>query len=150
MIAALSLAPTRAGTLATLQVIATALQQANEVWLRSQLEVGRRPPVRLVDAMPPWAPRRVRYVPSHGPDVGVVRLYQDGPAAMAKGEATCVDIAAYDAAASTVLRREPQSVVVLPVDPTRTDLRCHAWQRASDGNLIDPVRSFAEGTTPWR
>jgi hypothetical protein len=144
MIAVLALAPTTASILGVLQAIADALVAINERWIRAQLQAGQRPPSSLATARPPWAPRRIAYRASHGAAVGTTRTYQDGPTAMHSGVATCMDIAAYDAAALSVLAGTPTTVVVLPMGTSGTPLQCHAWMRTQLGELVDPLASFSK------
>ncbi len=146
MIAALTLSPTTRDVLHVLQGIADVLVRANAAWLRSQLDRGVRPPSSLADARPPWSRERVRYVSAHGAAVGTTRVYQDGPTAMSTGRATCMDIACYDAPASSLLLGRELAVRVLPIDDANpsSPLRCHAWLVTSRGELVDPVAAFGK------
>lgn len=144
LIAALTITPSRAALLHALQSIADSIVAINERWLRDQMQRGAKPPVALAHARAPWAPEGVRYVPHHGDDVGVSRIYQDGLTAMTTGSATCFDAACYDAPASTLLLGVPMRVVVLPTEVQRAGqpLRCHAWLVNEKGERIDPVAAF--------
>jgi hypothetical protein len=146
MIAALTLAPATSDILACLQAVADALVAANTAWLRTQLRRGARPPLHLLSAEPPFAPRPVVYVPHHGAPVDDVRVYQDGPTAMRTGRATCIDVACYDAPASTLLLGVPRSVAVRPWVSTQRSgpLNCHAWLMSPTGELFDSLADYTK------
>lgn len=87
-----------------IELVAVWLFTQNALWLSAQLRARKAPPRRLLLAAPPWCAKRVQYVRHHGDQPrGRERDYFDGPTAMHVGEATCIDIAAYDAAAMYVL-----------------------------------------------
>lgn len=91
-----------------LWAVVHALAYLNEAWLIEQIRAGKRPPARLLLAEPPWCATPPRYVPHHGARARArERDYYDGPTAMHRGEATCIEIAAYDVAAISALQHLP-------------------------------------------
>lgn len=96
----------------SLQVIADALTAINVVWIRAAKGRGLDPPCCTHCAAPPWLTRPVRYVPHHGAPHGTERQYLDGPTMFARHVGTCIDIAAYDAAAEIVKGRNARALVI--------------------------------------
>ena len=96
-----------------LQVIADALTRLNVIWLREQLARGHKPPCCTHCAEPPWTgPNLVQYVPHHGAAQGELRAYFDGASMLHRGQGTCIDIAAFDAACR-VLKGDPLARAVV-------------------------------------
>lgn len=116
-----------------LLVVAQALHRINLAWITSQLHAGRTPPSRLLLAAPPWTIRTIVYVPWHGTPRGRQRDYFDGPVAMHRGEATCVEIAAYDAAAMIAIEQRSATPIVMGAWP---DLHCVIARGAGPGREI--------------
>lgn len=119
IIARVHLAPTTSRRLATRQQIATFLYAVNVAWLSDVLSRGQIPPMRLLLAEPPWTEtRRMVYEPFHGDTPrDRERDYFDGPYAMHVGRATCIEIAAYDAAAISVLEQRAALPVIIGHHP---------------------------------
>ena len=110
--ARIHLAPASGTIVESLRSIAVALRFANITWLRAQVLAGKRPPRRLLLARPPWSVRPMQYVQFHGGEDprSRARRYFDGATAMHVGEATCIELAAYDAAALIVFEDRPAVV----------------------------------------
>lgn len=146
MLAVVHLAPLPSGIQTRLQLLADFMVEANAAWIREQLAQGLRPPVRVLDARPPWTRvGGVRYVRHHGDaEVDQRRDYLDAPSMFARGDGTCFDIGAYDAAAALTLEhRNGSGVVVLP--SSSGPGRYHLWLRIGPrGRLVNPVAGFAQ------
>lgn len=130
-------------------LVAVWLFTQNALWLSAQLRAGKTPPRRLLLAAPPWCARRVLYVTHHGNEPKArERDYFDGPTAMHVGEATCIDIASYDAAAMYVLAKtdaSPRNVRPWP----EMHFVVEVGKRRFDTSTIDGAVASLEETTPW-
>lgn len=115
----------------------------NRTWLREQVAAGRTPPLCVRLAQPPWCVAPIRYVRHHGAPLARDRDYQDGPTLFHSGEATCIDIAAYDAAALIELVHVPARAVLVGAWPS---LHAVLVVRRSDGTeaQLDPTRQWSE------
>ena len=135
-------APTWGSERQSLQAIASTLYSANVQWIRDALRRGLVPPLRALSCEPPWCERGVFYVRYHGDaPVGVERDYFDGPMMFHRGRGTCIDVASYDAAASTVIENRPATPEVVGELP-----HFHCIVRFADGSTFDPTAE----ALPWR
>ena len=141
MLARIHAAPNTADLAAALQVVADALYSINIAWLRRIVARGLQPPTQLLRCAPPWCSRPIVYVTHRGLPLDTTRDYYDGPTAMHRGSGTCIEIASYDAAASTVLLQKPARPLVVGQLPGM-----HCVVRYDDGALYDPTSE----ATPWR
>jgi hypothetical protein len=148
--ARIHLAPASGTIVESLRSIAVALRFANIAWLRAQLDVGKRPPRRLMLARPPWSTRPMQYVTFHGGEDSRsrARRYFDGATAMHVGEATCIELAAYDAAAMVVFE---DRVAVVQLEGEWPEL--HAVVRTEharfDTSTLAGLRASQQGEMAW-
>lgn len=142
MLARVHLAPAWGTERDALQGIADMLYLRNLAWIRSTVARGLVPPLRAQQCEPPWCAGAVGYVRFHGTEpLARDRDYFDGPMMFHRGEGTCLEIASYDAAASTVLESRPARPEVVGTGPS-----FHCIVRLADGSTFDTT----EGVTPWR
>lgn len=136
------LAPDWGSELAVLQLHADMLYQVNLAWIRDAMRRGLRPPLRALSCEPPWCATPPRYVPHHGSEpIGIARRYYDAPMLFHRGEGTCIELASYDAAASTLLELKPARP---KVEGERPYFHCYVLR--SDGQTLE---STARDST-WR
>ncbi len=153
MLAKIHAAPNAYSIRATLQSIAELLFTINRRWIREHVTAGRTPPRSVAECEPPWCPRPIVYRAHHGPRAaGNERDYFDGPSFFHRGEATCIDVAAYDAAALAELDGVP--VVVLVEGAVLVQLHCVLLvkRRGEPPQRIDPTAGLRSGETitrPW-
>ena len=121
------------------------LVAVNRAWLREQLAAGRTPPLSVRLAEPPWCAAPIRYVRHHGEPLARDRDYQDAPTMLHAGEGTCIDIAAYDAAALIEIAKLPARALLVGAWPK---LHSVIAVRRADGSeaQIDPTHQW-EGST---
>lgn len=142
MTARIGMAPTIGHELPYVQAVADLLYVVNVAWLRSAVARGLQPPTRALQCEPPWCEHGVVYVRYHGAmHRGRERDYFDGPMMFHFGEGTCIEIAAYDAAASTVLEGRPARPLATGARP---DFHCAV--RYANGETFDSTG----GVQPWR
>ena len=144
MLARVYLAPQLGTEREALQGIADMLYARNVAWIRSMLASGLVPPARALLCAPPWCERGVRYVRFHGTrPLDRERDYFDGPVMFHRGEATCLELSAYDAAAMTVLEGVSASPLVVGGGPSY-----HCIIRIPGPPVA--TLDLTEGVTPWR
>lgn len=132
-----------------IELVSVWLFTQNALWLTAQLRAGKTPPRRLLLASPPWCSKPVRYVPHHGDQPRArERDYFDGPTAMHVGEATCIDIASYDAAAMYVIEKRDAAAVNVRPWPSMHFVVEVAERRFDTSTTNGALASLPEGT-PW-
>lgn len=143
MIAVLALAPRIGQQREALQAIADALFNVNVRWIRDAIDRGLEPPRRVISCRPPWCQvQPVKYVRFHGSQpLGRSREYYDGPMMFHVGEGTCIEIAAYDAAADAVISGRSARPLVVGEAPSY-----HVVVQYADGTTAD----CTEGMQAWR
>lgn len=117
------------------------LVAVNRAWLREQLAAAKHPPLSVHLAAPPWTAAPVQYVPHHGEPLARDRDYQDGPTLFHTGRATCIDIAAYDAAALLEIVQVNARAVIVGAWPS---MHAVLLVRRDDGTeaQLDPTRQW--------
>ncbi len=139
-IARLHLAPSTSRRRDTAQTIALVLYALNVTWLSDAVRRGQQPPLRLLLASPPWTIAPMIYEPFHGElPRARERDYYDGPFALHAGHATCIEVAAYDAAAMSVLEHRPALPRVIGEHPDY-----HTIVELADGTWIDTTAAHAQ------
>lgn len=149
MLARIHAAPNVSSLRTALQTIALTLYDLNRVWITDAVRGGLTPPRRVADCEPPWCPQPIIYRRHHGSSpAGDDRDYFDGPTMFHRGEATCIDIAAYDAAAMTVL--EGVDARPLVVGDELTKLHCIVLLPRSRTDPTTGLRPGEAITRPWQ
>lgn len=141
MLARIHAAPNAADLPAVLQRVADLLYEVNVTWLRGLVARELDPPIHALHCAPPWCSRPMVYVPHRGAPLGTTRDYYDGATMFHRGSGTCIEIAAYDAAASTVIAGVNARPLVVGQLPS-----LHCIVRLADGSTTDPTTEVK----PWR
>lgn len=156
IVARVHIAPMGGTRESAIGLVAVWLFTQNALWLSAQLRAGKTPPRRLLLAAPPWCTSRggcdrgVRYVTHHGDEPRArERDYFDGPTAMHVGEATCIDIAAYDAAAMYVLEQRDAATINVRAWPDMHFVVEVGESRFDTSTINGALASLKETTTPW-
>lgn len=141
-------APTSSSLREALQILAMALFDLNRLWLRDARARGLDPPPRASECRPPWCSERLSYIPWRGEhELDVDRDYFDGPMMFHQGEGTCLEIAAYDAAAMVEIDGMQARPEIVGEPP-----RMHCVVLLSSGATIDPTAGLQAGdwiATTW-
>ncbi len=150
IVARVHIAPMGGTRESAIGLVAVWLFTQNALWLSAQLRARKSPPQRLLLARPPWCANPVQYVRHHGDEPrSRERDYFDGPTAMHVGEATCIDIAAYDAAAMYVLEhRDAGTVNVRPWPDMHFVVE--VGKRRFDTSTIDGALASLEERRQWQ
>lgn len=150
MLARIHAAPNVGSIRAVLQVIADAAFAINRLWLADARAAGRSPPASTSACAAPWCGRAIVYRPYHGTKPAASdRDYFDGPIMFHRGEATCIDVAAYDAAALVEL----QGIDARPRVVGDELVALHCIVVLPSGETLDPTAGLAPGETinrGWR
>jgi hypothetical protein len=156
MLARIHAAPNVESHARALQTIADALFALNLQWIGDARRGGLDPPPRVSDCAPPWCSRPIIYRPYHGDRPAArERDYFDGPTLFHRAEATCIDVAAYDAAAISIL--EDRFAMPFVEGDELAKLHCVVLLPRERGTLadarrVDPTAGLRSGETitrPW-